>query len=257
MRYLNSGKRRYDLYPVGNYSRQVWEFQAVISGEICPIYKRIRGQSASSHIWLHPPNSEHGWGAEKSDVVEVVVFHFYSVPALLNRILTSQNCLEKSLTKEEVKKVKDCYFRLLLHYKFPRQVSSLVEESVMLELSLMFLEESELEKNSPQQLIVDRAILWFEKNLSSGPRVEDVAKAISISVAHMRRLFHASLSLSPQKAFDNVRFAKICTLLEEGERSHEQIALECGFGSATAFSHAFKKRMKTSPKVWQKIHGIK
>lgn len=101
------------------------------------------------------------------------------------------------------------------------------------------------------RLIVGEAISWYGSNLHLAPTLEDVAKHVSVSSSHLRRMFHQSTVMSPKDAFDQLRFQKAHELLENRRTTIEFIAEATGFLSASAFSRAFKTRHGLSPKKWR------
>ena len=141
------------------------------------------------------------------------------------------------------------------HYKSPRRLSALIEQRVLIELSIIMLGQdgdSPVNTNS----IVEQALKYFEEHLHEAPTITQVSKEAHISVAHLRRLFHDNFNKSPQSIFDDIRFAKVCELLSEGELKNQTIAELCGYSSAIALSHAFKKRYQLSPRKWKMLNQV-
>jgi transcriptional regulator GlxA family with amidase domain len=98
---------------------------------------------------------------------------------------------------------------------------------------------------------VIEALAWYNANLAFGPNIEEVAHAVHLSSTHLRRLFHKVWGTSPQAAFTHAQFERAKELMLDQVISLERIAEYSGFGSASAFSRAFKVEFGVSPKSYR------
>lgn len=78
--------------------------------------------------------------------------------------------------------------------------------------------------------------------------VEDIAAELGISRVHLNRKLRASRDVSPIALIKSARMNKAAELIRKGEKQIADIAVECGFSSATYFSTAFKDYFNVSPK---------
>ena len=125
-------------------------------------------------------------------------------------------------------------------------------EHALMELSVMIHEASyalspQPEKSNPRDC-VQRALSWYSQHMQENPNLPDICKAVHVSPAHLRRLFHESLQMSPKQMFDQIRFQRAMKLLSDTDTKLSTIAASCGFEDQSAFSRAFKNRFKCSPR---------
>ncbi|MFM8716248.1 MAG: helix-turn-helix transcriptional regulator [Spartobacteria bacterium] len=78
-----------------------------------------------------------------------------------------------------------------------------------------------------------------------------MARATGVSTAHLRRLFHQVLHASPNQIMDQMRFQRAMQLMSDPAIKLESVGEQCGFGSASAFSRAFKTKFGCAPQVWR------
>jgi transcriptional regulator GlxA family with amidase domain len=140
------------------------------------------------------------------------------------------------------------------HWTHPGPGMPLCHEYILLELSLLFLGGTQGSLNHPAKPPsgpIARSLFWFSQRLESDPGLDEVARAVGVSVAHLRRLFHQTFQMSPKSFFDQLRFQRATHLLADPSVKIESISAQCGFGSASAFSRAFKNKFGCSPDFWR------
>jgi AraC-like DNA-binding protein len=92
----------------------------------------------------------------------------------------------------------------------------------------------------------DRARHWLSEHLvGEGPLAARLAAAMHVSERTLRRRL-SDEGTSLRDLVDAARRQRALTLLEGGGRSVEQVALELGYSSASAFGRVFKKWMGRS-----------
>lgn len=252
--YLGDGTRRYGRQPVLIEERPFWEFQAVIKGEIglallnCPV--RFRRQ----RLWLFPPHHPHGWTGRGATAAEIVVFHFPVIPEPLRLKMQAFDYLELSLNAAAGARLRRLAQAARKYWSRPGPGMPLCHEHILLELSLLFLEQ---ERSSPEARAwdrlnpVDRCLTWFSQRMADNPSLEEAARAGGVSPAHMRRLFHQTFQASPKSVFDQLRFQRSFQLMADPALKLETISAQCGFGSGSAFSRAFRNKFGRSPEAWR------
>lgn len=92
-----------------------------------------------------------------------------------------------------------------------------------------------------------QVISLMERTLDEPIELREMALRANISVRQLERLFREHLGSSPKAFYLNLRLAKARTLLRQTLRSLRTIALECGFGSPSHFSHAYRRRYGIPP----------
>lgn len=252
--YLGRGLRNYTKKPILVGVRRAWEFQAVLRGEIAPVHAEGRGDARSSHLWVFPPGYAHGWTSESNRGAEIVVFHFLFVPAALQSLAHRTRCFEVSLTSAHKKRLDFLAEQASRYWKHPGPGMAVCFEHILMELSLLVLESSQsnlLQSVDAARERVDAAIAWYVERMEQSPSLEAAACAVGVSPAHLRRIFHEVLQSSPKEVFDQLRFRRAMQLMADPATKLESVGSLCGFGSASAFSRAFKAKFGNSPKAWR------
>jgi transcriptional regulator GlxA family with amidase domain len=78
--------------------------------------------------------------------------------------------------------------------------------------------------------------------LEAPPPLADFARTAGLSERSLNRLFHRELGQSPARFLQALRLARARDLASHTDLGLDQIALRCGFSSASALSRAFKRR---------------
>ncbi|AYG59954.1 helix-turn-helix domain-containing protein [Rhizobium jaguaris] len=84
-------------------------------------------------------------------------------------------------------------------------------------------------------------------------KLQDVAKELDISQAHLSRAFKMSTGQSPHQWLIERKIAKAKALLVEGEMALSEIALKLGFCDQAHFTRAFRKSTGLTPLAWQRL----
>ena len=99
----------------------------------------------------------------------------------------------------------------------------------------------------------EAAISYIKQNLSDASlSVEDLAKSLGVSVAHLRRKFHQVLGMSPKQYIDKLRMETARMLIETGFYSQAEIAERCGFGDVDYFRTVFKRKNGVTVRAYRK-----
>lgn len=96
---------------------------------------------------------------------------------------------------------------------------------------------------------VEQALHWFEENLGERPSTEDLARAVGVSAAYLRRLFSEAGRAAPREEMARLRMEAAQRCLREGWKL-ERVAQFLGFSEASAFSRAFSATCGVSPTEW-------
>ena len=257
LHYLGSGERRYHIKPLAPCERKAWEFQAVIDGQIAPLFPGRSPQLQASTLWVFTPSCRHGWDGEHGGVAEVCVFQFASVPAQLQDAFGAREYFSVQLDDLDCLFLRERAQEARAEMLQPSSMTLLRHQRLLLDLTLLVLGKIDgAEKQTDTVPItprrqVDAAMTWFRGHLSEAPTQVDVAEAINCSPAHLRRLFHRVLGASPRDVLEQIRFQVACELLSDTTLSLDAVALQCGLGSASAFSRAFSKRLLIAPSEWR------
>lgn len=81
--------------------------------------------------------------------------------------------------------------------------------------------------------------------------VEELARISAVSSFHFTRMFKKIFGCPPYRYLLKCRIEKSMRLLEQSNASISEIALECGFSDAAAFSKSFRKWKKITPGAYR------
>jgi transcriptional regulator GlxA family with amidase domain len=92
-----------------------------------------------------------------------------------------------------------------------------------------------------------RVLAHMEAHVEEPATREDLAAIANLSVRQLERLFHSHLSATIGESYMRIRLEQAEQLLRTTVLSITQVALACGFRSASHFSRRFSARYMTSP----------
>lgn len=99
---------------------------------------------------------------------------------------------------------------------------------------------------------INRVIDFMESNLDKALTLDDLAAQACFSSFHFLRIFFAQTGERPFEMLQRLRLEKSANLLKSRpDLKVIDIALQCGFGNAPAFSRAFKAQFGTTPSQWR------
>ena len=94
-------------------------------------------------------------------------------------------------------------------------------------------------------------ITWMEASLDRPMAVEEMAEYMSISVRTLHRRCRECFAMGPAQILMELRHERSRLLLLKPNLAIKNIAINCGYQSAAAFSKAFTKRYNVSPRQYQ------
>lgn len=256
LRYLGVGSRQFGLYPLKPLARMNWEFFAVLRGRVAPLAEGAPpAPLTGEHLWVTAPGSAHTWAGDGTRRAQIAVFHFGSVPALLEAAVRQRGQLALPLTPAECQRVGTLARALSRDFRQPNRLSNLVFESALLELTLLALRKLPGSHSPPiadqaERTVAD-AIAWYREHVRTNPSIVDVARQVHVSPSTLRRLFHRVRGERPARVFSRIQLEKGMRLMTETSQKLEGIAEECGFTSTSDFCRAFKAFTQVTPTVWR------
>jgi AraC family transcriptional regulator len=229
----------------------------VIRGGACPVFRdQPLPKFQKRHLWVVPPYSTHTWKHDPSTPCEVIVAHFASLPLVMDSFISRTHPTSVPISPRDLKVVEQLYDKMLPEYRKPRLTSSLIFEQCMLEYCLLIIrnlekspEVSGFDVNATK---VQQALLWHQDHLSEGIMVSDVAAALHISEAHLRRIFEAVMGKTPKEVFQQAALEKACRLMAETSFSLKEIAFKSGYRGFSQFYRAFRNHYQQAPEAWRK-----
>ncbi|HSI08214.1 MAG TPA: AraC family transcriptional regulator [Rariglobus sp.] len=234
-------------------ARGYWEFEFVFTGRARPTGVDCPPPPLEKpRLYISHPNSPHGWTDDADGVSEIFVIQFQSVPEELAEIVTPAGPLQIELHDSDrhglklrlqdawnASSDKDAHASLKLH--------QLLFDIAALAISRLKQKEWRIEPADK----INRTLHWFEENLGENPTVEEAAREIGVSTAHLRRLFSDAGRPSPRAELARLKTEAAQRCLCAGW-TQEAIAQFLGFSEASSFARAFYNVCGRYPGEWLK-----
>lgn len=99
--------------------------------------------------------------------------------------------------------------------------------------------------------LAQRSMAWMRARLAEDVGVAEAATAVGVSREHLTRLFSARLGCGPAAWLSRLRLEHAERLLRDPRLTVGEVALRCGFRSASHFCAAFRARMGSTPAAWR------
>ena len=96
------------------------------------------------------------------------------------------------------------------------------------------------------------AILLMERHLEDPLSLDDIAAAVGLSARQLTRLFHGRLGRPPGQFYLDLRIDRAASLLRQTGMSVSEIAVGCGFQSASHLGRHLKRRHGATPGQWRR-----
>ena len=88
---------------------------------------------------------------------------------------------------------------------------------------------------------------WLRDHLTDDLSVPALARQINLSERQFTRVFKAQVGATAADHVEAVRLESACRLLETTNKTIEQIAKTCGFGTPETMNRTFRRRLNTTP----------
>ncbi|MFZ6030365.1 MAG: substrate-binding domain-containing protein [Chloroflexota bacterium] len=105
---------------------------------------------------------------------------------------------------------------------------------------------------SEPQRLVRQAMVYIHERYAEPISRSDIANHLNINEQYLTRCFNKELGVSPIVYLNRYRIRQAKWLLEKGQHSVTQIALEVGFSSQSYFSRMFQREVGVTPKAYQR-----
>lgn len=96
--------------------------------------------------------------------------------------------------------------------------------------------------------VLARAIEIIAERLDEPDILKSLSSELGISRRQLERYFSSTLETTPKKFLTELRLEKAARLLTIAQTSALAVAFECGFGSQSTFTKAFKRKYGVAPK---------
>ncbi len=133
------------------------------------------------------------------------------------------------------------------------KVSVLEEQHLIAILLIMMIGGGE--KVNSKALCVNQSIRgamrYILTDVSRRYTLAEVAEKSGFSPTHFSYLFHKEIGMTFKSWLESIRIEHAKRLLESGDMKVLEVAMECGFGSASHFIRAFRENTGVTPKAWR------
>lgn len=100
--------------------------------------------------------------------------------------------------------------------------------------------------------LLEKVNTYLFSHLSQEIRVPEIARSCHYSRSHFSRLFHEASGRTIQEYMMDLRLQMATHLLQTGNLSIKEIALNCGFNDPSYFCRVFRKKNGVSPDSFRK-----
>ena len=97
----------------------------------------------------------------------------------------------------------------------------------------------------------------MENHLENRLTIAEIAKRLSISRRQLDRIFKRYLNQSPQEIYRSLRLTRASGLLLQTGMSVTEIALACGFQSASHMGRFFQTQFGMTPGAYRRFHSVR
>ncbi len=105
-------------------------------------------------------------------------------------------------------------------------------------------------------LLVQKALVYIEKNAARGIGVQDVARHLKVSYSLLNLRFQELQRESVYEAILRTRLNAVKDRLVTTNKTIDEIAAHFGWASSASLMHLFKRRFGVSMRTWRQDHGL-
>lgn len=256
LRYFAFSVRDFGRSPDYSDFRLNWEIWITFRGHVYPVFhdEPLR-QREPANFWVMPPRLRFHWEAESSKV-ERCVLNFAQIPSPLDPIARQRGYFCRTLEASELVEARGIATAVAEAVRRRDTLSPLVFERALLDLTLLACRrEIARPLSTVETEVADRvehAMAWYKEHFREGPKLEQVAAELHVSVSHLRRLFRLHLGKSPKDVFNTMRLDVATRLMANSASPLKSVAEQSGFQSLADFCRVFKKHFGYAPNRWRR-----
>lgn len=127
-------------------------------------------------------------------------------------------------------------------------LKEIITSQIIRSLSGDYQSSREITKDSQIQDVIQ----YMRENFGDKLNVNQLAKLVGLSRAHFLRIFKREMAMSPMSFLNKLRFEEATKQLRDPNLTITDVALTCGFGSASHFSSSFFKHLGMTPTEYRK-----
>jgi AraC-like DNA-binding protein len=108
--------------------------------------------------------------------------------------------------------------------------------------------------SDPAAALAEQAAALIAERCATLGRFDDLAAELGTSYARLRRVFRQQRGMSLVAWLTAVRLERAKALLAGSSLPHEEIARQCGYGSARYLNQVFRTACASTPGAWRRAH---
>lgn len=152
---------------------------------------------------------------------------------------------------EEMKKLRD-YCERSLKDKMPEVIFSVCKMWETIAKNIESVPQTDPEQvMSPSQLRLQQMLLFIRNHYAEPITLADIAGAANISQSEAARCFKKNFGTAPFNYLIQYRLEVAKVMLQSGDLSITEIAMQCGFDSVSYFDRVFRKYYWLTPKAFR------
>ncbi len=150
-------------------------------------------------------------------------------------------------------KVETTFKKLQKLEEYPHS-KDLIITSIVMEIFSDIIEAGEKkEKQNVYKSYIKDCLLYIQKNYKTPTlSVMEISRHLNINEKYLSRLFTAALQIPLSKYITLLRLQKACSLLNNTNKSINEISSTVGYSDPLYFSRIFTKHIGLSPSKWKK-----
>lgn len=141
----------------------------------------------------------------------------------------------------------------------PAPDSELKIKSLLMQLVLQYYQEVKDEAviRSPYSKGFKQVVQYMKQHLDAPLTLEVLAHEMQLSPSHFHKVFKQQFGMTPMEYLAHQRLDKAKIMLVKEDKTIMDVALACGFNSATYFSTVFRKQMGLTPRQYRQEYNAR
>lgn len=251
--YHGRGRRDYRRQPLPASRRNHWELAAILAGRARPAGVPAQPGDDAPALWIFPPRHAHGWESAHPGGCTVCIIHVAACPCLVADAAEEAGHLRIPLdaaARRSLARADALAAALLARRGDAGEIAAELLRGECCRLAVLHLPAT---RRGPAcgERTLKRALAWLDDHLAAGATLAHAAHAIGVAPSHLRRLAHRHGGRSPRGLLAGLRLERAADLLRRGDGPLEDVAIRCGYASASALSRAFLRRHGVRPGAWR------
>ncbi len=192
------------------------------------------------------PFQPHYYYSKEMNVLEMYTFS----PSLISRFFDSNRDL---VGAKSVFKASDCTMGVFKSKLIDNKELDMYGINTCLYAMLCdFTKQVNLIPNETDDRMLTKLIMYVRDNITSPIPLTKAAKDIGYSANYLSHCIKKTIGVNYAKLLGFIRAEEARIMLEATDKSSNQIALECGFGSERTFHRQFKEYSGRTPQEYRK-----